>query len=237
VVGNPSALTAADSFLKGRMEALGFPVVIQAPPASAAAAAAAAAGRPFVWVTHSSPNGSILAKFRTVTVPVAIEAAGILDDMSMTTSTNLGSTANQTQGALPSPPTSPLAGGVAGTVTTNTTAINHDWGTPVANGIKVVTLVSNANRATVLSYEKNIVMVGSFPAPERRVFFGMWAFETPTPEAKRIVDATILWLGRTNVAPWPNAGPDLSTTLSGGSAVVSLAGSKVDDDPPNRRRW
>ena len=229
VVGNPVALTTADSYLKGRIEALGFPVVLQA---AATSAASQATGRAFVWVTHSSPNGSILAKFRTVTVPVVVETAGIVDDMSMTSGTNRGSTANQTQGVLPSPPTSPLSGGVAGTVTTNTTPINHDWGTPSANGVKVVTQVGNVNRASVFSYEKNVTMVG-FTSPERRVFFGMWALETPTPEAKRVLDATILWLGRTNAAPWPNAGPDLAATLSGGSAVVSLAGSRVDDGLPN----
>ncbi len=233
VVGNPTSLTTADNYLKGRIEALGFPVVLQAPPANAAAAASAAAGRAFVWVTHSAPNNSVLAKFRTVVAPVAVESSGIVDDMSMTTGTNRGSTANQTQGVLPSPPTSALSGGVAGTVTTNTTAINHDWGTPNANGVKVVTQVGNINRAPVFSYATNAVMIGSFPAPERRVFFGMWAFETPTPEARRIMDATILWLGSTNAAPWPNAGPDLTGTLSGPSVVVSLAGSRVDDGLPN----
>ncbi len=235
VVGNTGTLTTSDSYVKGRMEALGFPVVLQLPPPTAMAAEAQATGRAFVWVTHSAPNNSVVDKFRLVEVPVVVESSGIVDDMSMTTGTNRGSTADQTQGVLPSPPTSGLSGGVAGTVTTNTTAINHDWGTPEGAGIKVVTQVGNVNRATVFSYEDNAVMVGSFPAPERRAFFGMWAFETPTPEATRILDATILWLSRRNAAPWPNAGPDLSPSLNGGSVVVSLAGSVIDDmlpDPP-----
>jgi hypothetical protein len=236
VVGVPGALTIADIFVKERIQALGFPVVLQ-DAASVTAGGSQADGKAFVWVAHSSPNNSVVGKFKNKQVPVVIEASGVLDEMLMATTTNQGSIANQTQGVLASPPTSPLSGGLGGIVTTNTTPTSHQWGIPNANGIKVVTLVSNQTRATVFSYEQGVAMYGTpaLQAPERRVFFGMWGFETPTPETKRIVDATILWVARTNVAPWPNAGPDLTATLSGGSADVTLSGSVVDDgmpDPP-----
>jgi hypothetical protein len=227
VVGITNDLSGADIYVKDRIEALGFPVVLQG-AASVSSNGSEANDKSFVWVAHSSPNNNVVGKFKNVPVPVVIEASGVLDEMLMATTTNQGAIANETQGVLALPPASPLSGGVAGTVTTNTTPTNHQWGIPNANGIKVVTLVSNQSRATVFSYEQGAVMYGTpaLPAPERRVFFGMWAFETPTPEARRILDATILWVARSNVLPRPNAGADLFADLSVG---VSLAGSVLDD--------
>lgn len=231
VIANPAALTATDSYLKSRMQALGFPVVLQA---SATSASTQANGRLFVWVSQSSPNGDILAKFKNSTVPVAVQKFGILDDMKMTSTANSGNTQSQTQGVLPSPPTHAISAGITGTITINSTPSQYDWGTPSVNGVKVITLTTNANRATLLAYEKNVTMDGTFVSPERRVLFGMDALQTtPTFETQRILDRTLLWLGRTNAAPLSYAGPDQAPTLSGPSVQINLAGWAVDDLLPN----
>jgi hypothetical protein len=230
VVGAVSPLQPGETLLKERIEAQGYAVTLKAAPG---ATAADATGRVFVWVTSTSLNGDVLDKFKAVAVPVAIQTAGIVDDMAMTDSAGRGSLGAITQGAVFTP-SHPIAAAMTGTLNVNTTAANHDWGTPAPAGTKVLTATGNNAQATIFAYPKNAGMF-SYIAPERRLFFGVHvaALGSATSAGRRLVDTAISWLAGKNAQPWVNAGPDLVAALGSPSTVLNLSAVVADDDLPS----
>jgi hypothetical protein len=229
VVGAVSPLQPGETLLKERIEAQGYAVTLKAAPSSTAADAT---GRVFVWVTSTSLNGDVLDKFKAVAVPVAIQTAGIVDDMAMTDSAGRGSLGAITQGAIFTP-SHPIAAAMTGTIAVNTTAANHDWGTPAPAGTKVLTATGNNAQATIFAYPKNAGMF-SYIAPERRLFFGVHiaALGSATSAGRRLVDTAISWLAGKNAQPWVNAGPDLVAALGSPSTVLNFSAVVADDGLP-----
>jgi hypothetical protein len=64
----------------------------------------------------------------------------------------------------------PMAAGLSGTQTVYNSSYYMAWGTPSASAVKIATLTSNANNATIFGYEKDISMAG-MTAPARRAGF------------------------------------------------------------------
>jgi hypothetical protein len=227
VVGNTTPLSAGDAYLKGRIQALGWPVVVK----SASDVLTVDAGqKKFVWVSATAPEAHVGDKFQTVGVPVGIQTAGLLDNMWMVSGGgNSGEMPDQTQGLVLTP-AHPIAAGLTGMVPLNVTPAVHGWGTPNGNGAKVIVNPAHQTRAPVFVYENQANMPGGV-ANERRALFGVAesGMSSLTLEGKRVLDATIHWLARTNAPPWANAGPDITLSLMARSVTHTLVASVVDD--------
>jgi hypothetical protein len=237
VVGSTQSMNAQDVFLRSRFEAAGYTVVTKA---GADVVNQDSNGRAFVWLSSTS-SASDVQDFVDFwlwwqAVPIAVQSAGIVDNMIMTSPSGRGNAGSQTS-AVVTTPTHPISAGKTGTAALNTSPANHAWGTPSANGVKVLTRASPPNQAqaTVFTYEQGVGMYGGEPAPERRLFFGpgATALSTFTPDGLDVLDAAILWLGRKNAAPWVDAGPDLAGSVAGGPVVLNLNGHVLDDGLPN----
>jgi hypothetical protein len=231
VSSTPPALPPGETFLKARMEALGFPVIVKD---DSQVSDADAANKAFVWLS-STVDSEVLANlgspFSGVNVPVVVQTAGYVDNLGMTTGATgtSGNLAGQTQAAVTAP-NHPLAAGLVGTVSTSISA-NYAWGTPGAAAAGVARVLPDPLRHAVFAYEQNATLASGAPAPERRLFFGFHepALAGLTAHGRRMLQAAILWSGRTNAAPWVEAGPSLSATLVTNSVSVSLAGRVIDD--------
>jgi hypothetical protein len=223
VVGS-TTLSAGDTVLKSRLEALGLPAVVKL--ASAATSADATAKR-IVVLSSTASSEDVLNKFANVSVPVMVMSSGILDDMAMTDAAGRGSySGNQ---LTITTPTHPIAAGLIGTATPSTTG-GYAWGTPSASGVKVATVPGNTSQAVVFAYEQGAAMVG-LTAPARRICWGVGSANMTalTSAGKRLFDAAVMWATSINSAPWADAGPDLTT----GNPTISLPGRVFDDGLPN----
>ena len=145
-------------------------------------------------MTPSNAN----TKFKTVAVPVVVLEPQFFDDMGMTgltSGTNFGSTASQTQVTITTT-SHPMAAGLTGNVTVVSAASTLGWGQPNANGVKVATIVGNSSRATIFGYNSGAVMLG-LTAPARRV--GLILFGTSaslTANGGTLFDAAVKWAAR-----------------------------------------
>lgn len=231
VVGS-TTLTAGETALKARFEALGYPVVVQL---ASATASNDANDKAFVWISSTSPNEDLLdgsgnAKFLLKGVPIALQSAGTVDDMGMTgtTSGDRGTASAQTQVAITAA-THGLSAGLTGTLTTSS-SVDYDWGVPAAAAAKVASRVSSGTQSVFFAYEEGQLLANGNAAAGRRLFFGLGApaLATLTASGQRLVDAAIWWLAGANARPWADAGSD--QTIAIGS--TSLAGRVVDDGRP-----
>ena len=83
--------------------------------------------------------------------------------------TNYGDLASQTQIVIANS-AHPMAAGLSGTVTTNSTGQIYFWAVPSASADIVATLVGYSGRAGIFAYEAGDTMVG-MNAPARRAGF------------------------------------------------------------------
>lgn len=234
VVGDPT-LSAGDAFLKARMEALGFPVVVED---DALADNGDAVGKAFVWMTSTVDSDVLTSNpFVTVGVPVVVQTTGYVDNLGLAPVSASGKLAAQTQVTIAAA-AHPLSAGLIGTVTTSS-AGDYAWSTPNTTASKVARIVSETNlaRSLLFAYGPGAILSNGAAAPERRLFFGFQdaAMAGLNAPGRRLLDAAILWVGRTNAAPWVDAGASQTVTLAGASVNVSLAGRVVEDalpDPP-----
>lgn len=214
-----TTLNASDAYLKTRLEAFGYAVTIKA---ASSATSADANGKAVVVISSTVTPTSVGTKFRTVTAPVVLWESGLFFDMGMTakTSSNFGTTTNQTQ-VLITNPAHPLAGGLSGTVSVVTAARTLSWGKPNANAATVATQVGDTTRAVIFGYEKGAVMPG-LTAPGRRVGLFMQddtaaGFNT---NGVALFDAAIKWVS--NLASLSGS---LAVSPPGGSVDLSVQGS------------
>ena len=227
VVGDTN-LSPGDEIMRGRIEALGFPVQVKAASSSVSGDAN---GKAVVVLSPSSLNGDLLDKFAFVTVPVITMSTGIFDDMYLVDAAGRGTdVANQLTVTTPS---HPMAAGLLGTVKVlSTVPGSFAWGTPSASGVKVATIPSNSSHAAVFGYAQGAAMVG-LSAPARRVGLGFGGdMPNLTQEGKRLFDAAILWAAGGNATPWADAGSDVTVVGTPG-AIVTLNGRAFDDGLPN----
>jgi hypothetical protein len=231
VVGN-SENTTGDAALKTRLQDIGYTVTVKL---SSAVVAGDAANRSAIVIASTAVDSSVGTKFKNATQPVIVLKHSLLDNMSMTgatSGTHFGTSTNQTQVAIVAPG-NPLAAGLAGTVTTNSTAGTFTWGAPPATATKIATLAADGTKATIFSYTAGTQMFGTFVAPGRRVgFFAQDAVANSfTTQGGWLFDAALSWAANMNQAPRADAGPDRSAILAG-PTNVTLLGSAVDDGLP-----
>jgi subtilisin family serine protease/fibronectin type 3 domain-containing protein len=185
--------SSGDVVLRDRLVALGFQVVEKA---DTELVTADATGNDLVVVTETVTSGRVDGKLTTVTVPVLTTEPSILDNLMMTgpdLGTDFGTTPNQTQINVVDG-THPLAAGLAGVRTTNTTTGTYCWGVPGDNAAIIGTMTSNASRATVFGYQTGFPMVGQV-APARRVglFIDSRAATSLTADGAALYDAAVRW--------------------------------------------
>lgn len=242
IVGNAAVLTPGETYLRDRMQALGFPVTVL--DDDTPALNGQTAGKAFVWVTNTCQTDPLIAQnpkpFVVAGIPVVIQLVGYMDDMNMAGTSASGIPPNQTSLIITSA-THTLAAGLSGTPATSVSA-TYAWSTPhsitqpthLAKAARAAS-ETDANRSTIFGYEIGATFpnLPSLPAsaPERRLFFGMFdsAIAGANANGKRLIDAAILWSGRTNAAPWVDAGPSFLTNVG----VVTLGGIVTDDLLPN----
>ena len=225
VVGNV-ALSEADEAMRDRMVALGLDVV---PRAAAEVQPSEAEGKALVFVSSSSNNADVLAKFAYVKTPVVIQSAGIVDDMMMAAPTARGGSP-VTNEAEVATSTHPIAAGLSGRQTISADGSSLAWGTPSADGVRVLNVSGLPSQAVVFTYAADAAMAG-LNAPARRVF---WGFLDPMPQSftaagEGLFDRMILWASGRNAAPTVDAGVDLSVAAA---ASATLGGTVNDDGLP-----
>jgi hypothetical protein len=167
VVGSSTSVNAADTALLNRLQGLGLTTQVKS---ASAATTADATGKVLVVVSSTVLSHSVGTKFRDVTVPVMTWDNQLYDDMGMTPAAwgNYGTQSSQTQGSVVAP-SSPLAGGLSGTVTLTSSSSTFNWG--IANtAARVITLTSDSSKAIVFGYAAGEAMPG-LVAPARRVGF------------------------------------------------------------------
>ena len=228
VVGN-TTLTPGEAYLRSRMEALGFPVVLRD---DGAATNADATNKAFVWLSSTVDTRviQVLSPFVTSNRPIVVQTPGYADDLGLIPSNAGGTIAGQTQLVITSAAHA-LAAGLQGTVTASTAA-TYASGQPAPAATKVARVVAHPEpNSTIFAYEQNALMSSGALALNRRLFFGPHADAMAAANAsgKRLVDAAILWSGRTNAAPWVEAGPPILTSSLG---PVALNGYVTDDGLP-----
>ncbi len=236
VVGS-TVLSPGDVFYKSRMETLGFTVH---PIVASAAQAGHAAGKVLVFVTHSAPNGDVLAKFTHVLTPVALVSTGPADDMAMARTENRGNCAGQSNQTTIVDTTHPIVGGLTGVQTLSTSPSAQNWATPSAAGRRVFMCDGVAAHTTAFTYNAGDIMEYDLPAPARRTFWGFFdpIPSTLTPTGIALFDRMIVWASNTtNQPPSVNAGPDQSGTTCEppphGCQSYQLAGQATDDNLPH----
>jgi hypothetical protein len=185
--------SSGDAVLRDRLVALGFQVVEKA---DTDLVTADATGNDLVVVTETVTSGRVDGKLTTVAVPVLTTEPSILDNLMMTDTglgTDFGTTPNQTQINIVDG-THPLAAGLSGVRTTNTTTGTYLWGVPGENAVVIGTMTSNASRATIFGYQVGVPMVGQV-APARRVglFIDSNAAISLTADGAALYDAAVRW--------------------------------------------
>jgi len=229
VVGDPTAPTAGDTYLRTRMETLGFPVVVEN---DNQADNGDANGKALVWLSSTVDTNALSGTpFLGTTVPVVVQMTGYADDLGLIQPNNSGTT-NATQVVITAP-THTLAAGLQGTVPASTVASGYSYAVPGAAAVKALRVASVSDPySSVLAYETGQLMYNNQPAPERRLFFGPQdsAIVASNANGKKLIDAAILWAGRTNAAPWVDAGPPKTGVVT---VPLNLNGFVTDDGLPN----
>lgn len=231
VVSDPANLTAGDSEVRSRILAASLTVEVKA---ASAAVAGDAVGRKFVYLANSSPNLSLLEKFRDAPVPVVVTSVGIYDDMGLTEYANRGN-ASGAQLEVTAPGHQ-VASGLPNTLTSNTSSANYGWGIPTAGGTLVLRLPlasdPSGTKGPVFAYEQGSPMAG-LPAPATRLALGLDTGNL-TPDGRRLLDNAIAWLSGQNLPPRVDAGPDQVVTLqtAPNETPVLLHGTFSDDSDP-----
>jgi hypothetical protein len=185
--------TAGDVVLRDRLTALGFDIVEKS---DTALVSGDATGKNVVVVTESVTSGNVNTKLTAVATPVVSLEPSILDDLKMTgtaNGTDYGTTGGQTQVNIVDG-THPLAAGLSGVRTANTTAGTYLWGVPSSNAVVVGTLTSSSTRATVFGYQVGFPMASGV-APARRVglFIDSPTATSFTADGAALYDAAVRW--------------------------------------------
>ena len=149
VVGS-TTLNTGDNAAKTRLQNLGYTVTAKAAGSNqnSAIKTSDADGKALVVISSTVIPANVTNKFRNVSVPVLLWEADILDDMGMTgltSGTDFGTIASQTQLAITNP-SHPMAAGLSGPQPVATPAATFTWGKPNANAVGIATLISDSTR-------------------------------------------------------------------------------------------
>jgi hypothetical protein len=184
-----STASAGDTVLINRIAALGYTVVEKA---DAALVTADAAGKDLVVISETVTSGNVDGKLTTVTTPILSMEPALYDDLKMSAAAG-PTTAGQTQVAIVDP-SHPMAAGLSGVRTANTSGGTYGWVTPGGDVRVVATMLSSATRASIFAYQSGSTMVG-LVAPARRVglFVDSLTAVSFTADGQALFDAAVRW--------------------------------------------
>ncbi len=185
-----------------------------------------------VVISSTVFSGNVNTTFTNTAIPVLVWESALFDDFGLTglvNRTDYGPEANQL--SINVIGGSVLSAGLSGSTQIATSPQSVRWGIPSPNAEISATLVGNASRATIFSYEVGSAMVsGTAPARRTAFFLGDDTALSWTPQGQALFDAAINWLLATpNVANQPpqvDAGTDRQETVN---IETTLSGSFVDD--------
>jgi hypothetical protein len=194
VVAIPTPLPTDDAKLKMRIEGDGYLVTV----GDDDGLGDQATGMDLVVISATSAAAKVAAKYQSVAIPVVCLDPGIFPAMQMagpTQDTDFGQTNGTQISVAPAMAAHPLAGGQTGTLVVTTAAIELAWGNPAPAADHVATLAGMANRWAVFGYDRGAMMVGTTPAPARRVGVFIYAgvADRITPAGWQLFDAALAW--------------------------------------------
>jgi hypothetical protein len=213
IVGDPGALTAAGTWIQSRLVALGHTVTLLDDSALEVETG------DLVLIAPSVNGSAIGTKYRTSRLPVLSSFGTNWDDLNLTTVLTASGQAGTTVGILAAAVGHPLAAGLTGTVTTNTTSGTAFWyraDTAYPAGVvQIAGAAANALRVCIVGAETGAVLAdGTSLAQNRRVGFGFQAFAyhdgtnpNLTANGISLFDAAVAWA----LAGVPMPPPSLAT--------------------------
>jgi hypothetical protein len=230
VEGNPTALVVVgsgshpgDAAIQGRLQQLGYSVLVKG---DAAVAASDATNRDVVFITGTVNPPSLGTKLRSVSAPVLTAQPLAFDLIGLTGAhdTDRGVAVAQTALHILDP-SHPLAAGLAGTPTIFSVPQDIGWGAPGSQAA-LVGSTEDGSHVVLFAFEAGTPMPSGIRAPGRRV--GLFTFgDSPsalTEDGWKLVDAAIHWTRYKVAAP---AFSPLPGTYSSVPQHVSLTCSTV----------
>jgi hypothetical protein len=195
IVNDAGALTPGEQAVVQRLNYLGLTVT---PKTAGETVAADADGAALVAISSTIASSQVKNRFSDVPVPLVTWENNLYVYLGMTGSAN-GEFRGQQAGFTGS--SSPLSGGLTGTVDVYKRSDNLRWGTPAPTATVGATLPGDPDKAALFGYQKGAQMVSGV-APARRV--GMFLSDSGlqpdlvSPQTVRAFDASVSWaLGRT----------------------------------------
>ena len=231
LVSGSSTLTPSDLFVSTHLEDLGYSVSVKSAESSVTTDAT---GKDLVVISSTVEPSVVNTKFRDVTAGVLTWDEGMFPYLGMTGSTagsDFGRAEDQTE-AVMSTTSSPLAAGLTGTVTISNFAAPFAWAKPNANGVRIATLPSDAEKATEFGYEGGTSMPGLY-APGRRVGLGMSddTAEVLSVDGWALFDAAANWAGGlTNNAPTISISTPANHATFASGTNISISAEAADSD-------
>jgi hypothetical protein len=147
-----------------------------------------------VIVSASGASVDVNTKFLNAPVGVVLLEPALYDDMRLVASSSELGWSDGHDNITIIEPQHPLAAGLSGTVSIYEGGGRVSWGLPVESAQVVATWPDNANRATLIGYEKGAEMAHGFIAPARRVGFPGGTTSAPmTAERIDLFEAAVLW--------------------------------------------
>jgi glucose/arabinose dehydrogenase len=184
-----ASLNADDLAVVNRLRAAGYAVTVVDDDV---VQTSSAAGKHLVLISNSVTSGQVNTKFTASALPVLTWEDALYDDLRLTLD---GATWHGAQGSQQTvnvtEPGHPLAGGLAGVVTTNTALATYSWGVPTVSATIAATVAGDASKAVVFGYETGATMF-SQNAPARRVGF-MGGYANFAPGGWTLFDAAVKW--------------------------------------------
>lgn len=196
VVGS-TWLGPGDSWVKNRLQQLGYNVTIKS---AYAAKSSDANGMGLVIISSTTSSYSVGSKFTYVPVPVLTWESWSLDDLKMTgtwAGYDYSQTVSHTVSILT--PSHPLAAGLSGIVQVYTYPTYMRWGATKNPGATRVARIAG-DALGIFGYEAGAPMQGGFLAPARRVSFFLDDNTAPCLTAKgaKLFDAAVNWAAQCN---------------------------------------
>jgi hypothetical protein len=181
--------SAGDTVLINRIAALGYTVVQKA---DTALVTADATGKDLVVISETVASGNVDGKLTNVTTPILSMEPALYDDLKMAAAAG-PTTPGSTQVAIVDP-SHPMAAGLSGLRTANTSGGTYGWVSPGGDVRVVATMPSFPTRATIFGYQSGSTMVGLI-APARRVglFVDSLTAVSFTSDGQALFDATVRW--------------------------------------------
>ena len=196
VAATDSATAPVDQNIKKHFEALGMSVTLVSdinPPA--------ANGYDLVFLASDVKAKTVLAAYRTTTVPVFTTKPWLLDFLGMTgyePQKDYGEDTREEQSFLwlvnaPHPLQAGYPNGMFMPV--KHALKTYNWGLPEPSAQVIAFLPGEPNKGIVFAYEKGVYMEGEFTAPGRRVFFGLApdTFDLLIPDGLNLFDSCAAW--------------------------------------------